>query len=102
MLTYSAHPRRDDSAPMLRLPGRRGYAIGEKFLLEHSRRAHLVAGRIGRVDLYVPGQQVGGFLRDLVPIDRLRRRRLRHAPGPSRQNVRRRRRRSGKGGAENR
>ena len=76
MLADSAQARTDRFPPMLRLPGRGGNSVGQKFFLEHPRRINLIAGRVGRVDLDVPGEQVGRLLGDLVPIDRLGRRRL--------------------------
>ena len=79
MFADPAQPRRDDPAAMLRLPGGRRDSVGKKFLLEHPRRADLVARRVGRVDLDVLRQQVGRFLGDLVPVDWLRRRRFGHS-----------------------
>ena len=102
MLADAAQAGGDDTAAFLRLPGGGGNAVGKKFFLEHPRRVAFVAGRIGRVELDVLRQQVGRFLRDAVPIDRLRRRRLRRADGLRGQDVGRRRRRCGEGGAAKR
>src|ERR1700730_15038496 len=83
MPPFAAQTRGNDSAPRPRLPHGGGNTVCEEYFLEHIRRRKLVTGRIGRVDLDIAREQIGRFLRELVEIDRLGRRRLGNQTGLS-------------------